>query len=196
MKRIFDLIVAVKGVLILSPIFLICSFLAKKQSHGTIFYKAIRIGKDEKPFFMLKFRTMISNADAIGLGLTTFDDDRITPIGAFLRRWKLDELPQLINVIRGEMSLIGPRPESPKYVQHYTADQKHVLTVRPGITGPAQYANRDEAEKLKDHPDPEHFYITKLLPEKIAIDLDYIQNQNLFTDLYWLIRTVFGVLFR
>ena len=136
-KRTFDLAFAIIALLLLSPIFLLGSLLAKSQSKGPVFYKAKRVGKDEAVFEMYKFRTMVVNADTLGGSLTTYRDTRITPIGRFLRWTKLDELPNLINVIKGEMSLIGPRPEAPDYVKYYTEVQKQVLQVKPGMTGPS-----------------------------------------------------------
>ncbi|MXY99625.1 sugar transferase, partial [Candidatus Poribacteria bacterium] len=173
MKRIFDVVFAMLAFLLLSPLFFIGSLLAKLQSKGPVFYKSERVGKDEVIFAMYKFRTMVVNADTLGGSLTTYKDARITPIGRFLRWTKLDELPNLINVIKGEMSLIGPRPEAPDYVKYYTEIQKQVLLVKPGITGPSQLANRDEEEKLKGQQDAEHYYITELMPKKLALDLHY-----------------------
>merc|ERR1711964_308203 len=120
---------------------------------------------------------------------------RITPIGRFLRRWKLDEIPQFINVLKGEMSVVGPRPEAPVYVKHYTEWQKRVLSVRPGITGQAQFVHRNEEEMLKGKTNPEAFYITQIMPQKIAIDLEYIQKRTLATDIWWLLKTVGGLFF-
>ena len=139
---------------------------------------------------------MVVNAESIGASLTAYDDPRITPIGRFLRRWKLDEIPQFINVLKGEMSVVGPRPEAPVYVKHYTEWQKRVLSVRPGITGPAQFVHRNEEEMLKGKTDPEAFYITQIMPQKIAIDLEYIQKRTLATDIWWLLKTVGGLFFR
>ena len=153
MKRAFDLVFATIAFVLLSPLFCFGSLLAKLQSKGPVFYKAKRVGKDAVPFEMYKFRTMVINADTLGGSLTTYRDTRITPIGRFLRWTKLDELPNLINVIKGEMSLIGPRPEAPDYVKYYTVGQKQVLQVKPGMTGPSQLANRDEEEKLKGQQD-------------------------------------------
>lgn len=195
MKRIFDVVFAMIGLLLLSPLFLFGSLLAKLQSKGPVFYKSKRVGKDEVPFAMYKFRTMVINADKLGGSLTTYRDTRITPIGRFLRWTKLDELPNLINVIKGEMSLIGPRPEAPEYVKYYTEIQKQVLLVKPGITGPSQLANRDEEEKLKGQQDAEHYYITELMPKKLALDLHYVATQSIATDIRWLLKTCWLVIF-
>ena len=194
-KRTFDLVVAIIAFLLLSPLFLLGSLLAKLQSKGPVFYKATRVGKDETVFEMYKFRTMVVNADTLGGSLTTYRDTRITHIGRFLRWTKFDELPNLINVIKGEMSLIGPRPEAPDYVKYYTEIQKQVLQVKPGMTGPSQLANRDEEEKLKGQHDVEHYYITELMPKKLALDLHYIATQSIASDIGWLLKTFWVVIF-
>jgi lipopolysaccharide/colanic/teichoic acid biosynthesis glycosyltransferase len=175
-KRTFDLGFAIIALLLLSPLFFLGSLLAKWQSKGPVFYKAKRVGKDETLFEMYKFRTMVVNADTLGGSLTTYRDTRITPIGRFLRWTKLDELPNLINVIKGEMSLIGPRPEDPNYVKYYTEIQKQVLQVKPGMTGPSQLANRDEEEKLKGQQNAEHYYITELMPKKTRFGSSLCRN--------------------
>ena len=193
-KRIFDLVLAIIALLLLSPLFFLGSLLAKLQSKGPVFYKAKRVGKDEAVFEMYKFRTMVVNADTLGGSLTTYRDTRITSIGRFLRWTKLDELPNLINVIKGEMSLIGPRPEAPDYVKHYTEVQKQVLQVKPGMTGPSQLANRDEEEKLKGQRDAEHYYITELMPKKLALDLHYVATQSIASDIGWLLKTIWVVI--
>ena len=195
-KRTFDLVFATIALLLLSPLFFLGCLLAKLQSKGPVFYRAKRVGKDETLFEMYKFRTMVINADTLGGSLTTYRDTRITPIGRFLRWTKLDELPNLINVIKGEMSLIGPRPEAPDYVKHYTEIQKQVLQVKPGMTGPSQLANRDEAEKLKGQQDAEHYYITELMPKKLALDLHYVATQSIASDIGWLLKTFWVVIVR
>lgn len=195
-KRTFDLGLATIALLLLTPLFCLGSLLAKLQSKGPVFYKAKRVGKNETLFEMYKFRTMVVNADTLGGSLTTYRDTRITHIGRFLRWTKLDELPNLINVIKGEMSLIGPRPEAPNYVKYYTEIQKQVLQVKPGMTGPSQLANRDEAEKLKGQHDPEHYYITELMPKKLALDLHYVATQSLVSDIGWLLKTCWVVIVR
>lgn len=195
MKRTFDVVFATIAFLLLSPLLLLGSLLAKLQSRGPVFYKSKRVGKDEVVFEMYKFRTMVVNADTLGGSLTTYRDTRITPIGRFLRWTKLDELPNLINVIKGEMSLIGPRPEAPDYVKYYTEIQKQVLLVKPGITGPSQLANRDEEQKLKGQQDAEHYYITELMPKKLTLDLHYVATQSIATDIRWLLKTFWVVIF-
>ena len=194
-KRTFDILFAITTLLLSSPIFLLGSLLAKVQSTGPVFYKAKRVGKGGAIFEMYKFRTMVVNADKIGIGLTTHKDSRVTRIGRILRFTKLDELPNLINVIKGEMSLIGPRPEAPKYVKYYTETQMQVLLAKPGITGPSQIANRNEEEKLAAQTDPEHYYITELMPKKLELDLHYVATQGFISDIGWLIKTVWVVIF-
>lgn len=194
-KRSFDFVLALIFFTITSPVFVVSIFLAKFQSRGPVFYKATRVGKNGKHFKMYKFRTMVENADQIGICLTTHQDVRVTRIGRFLRKLKLDELPNLINVVKGDMSLIGPRPESPDYVKFYSERQKQVLQVKPGITGPSQIVNRDEEKKLKAKDNPEHYYITKLMPEKLELDLHYVATQSFFGDIGWLIRTLWVIFF-
>jgi lipopolysaccharide/colanic/teichoic acid biosynthesis glycosyltransferase len=195
-KRAFDISCALIGLIILSPIFFVCIILAKFQSPGSAFYRAKRVGRYGRIFLMYKFRTMVVNAASMGSSLTTYEDPRITKTGNFLRRTKLDELPQLLNVLKGDMSIIGPRPEAPVYVKYYTEEQRRVLSVRPGITGPAQLENRDEELKLKGQSDPEQYYITQLLPEKLNIDLNYIENRNLGLDLKVIFKTIWAVIRR
>ena len=193
-KRALDVLFSLIGLLILLPLFLLGGILAKAQLKGPMFYKAKRVGKDGTVFEMYKFRTMIANADSIGSSLTTYRDARVTHIGRFLRCTKLDELPNLINVIKGEMSLVGPRPEAPAYVKHYTETQRQVLQVKPGMTGPSQLANRDEEEKLKGQSDAEHYYITKLMPKKLDLDLNYVATQRTLSDIGWLLKTLWVII--
>ena len=195
-KRAFDISCALIGLIILLPIFLICIILAKFQSPGPVFYRAQRIGRSGRIFLMYKFRTMVINAESTGTSLTTYKDPRITKIGNFLRRTKLDELPQLLNVLKSDMSIIGPRPEAPVYVKYYTEEQRRVLSVRPGITGSAQLENRNEELKLKGQSDPEEYYINQLLPEKLKIDLNYIENRSFILDLKVIFKTIWTIMRR
>lgn len=159
------------------------------DSPGPVFYRARRVGKGGKLFLMYKFRTMVANADQLGPSITVRDDPRITRVGRFLRKTKLDELPQLINVLKGEMSLVGPRPETPSMVKHYTPEQRRVLEVTPGITGLAQLHYSNEEEML----DPENWheeYVKKILPHKLSLDLLYIEHKSLSLDLAIIGRTV------
>lgn len=194
MKRIFDLLISGVGLLILSPVLLILALAVKLSSPGPVFYRAKRVGRYGDEFMLYKFRSMVANADRQGPGITTAGDSRITPIGKLLRRTKLDELPQLINVWQGDMSLVGPRPEDPRYLTYYTSEQRAVLNVRPGITSLASVKYRHE-EALLTGADWEKTYINVVLPEKLQIDLDYVRRANLLRDLGILWQT-FVALFR
>jgi lipopolysaccharide/colanic/teichoic acid biosynthesis glycosyltransferase len=188
-KRGFDLFVATTGLILLSPLFLILAVLIKIDSPGPIFYKGPRIGKDGVPFKIYKFRTMVVNAHRMGTLLTHEGDPRITRVGRFLRNWKTDEIPQLINVVRGEMSLVGPRPESPCYVDLYTPEQRRVLEVKPGITGLTQVRFRHEETLLSHCTDQEKDYIEKIMPQKLATDLEYIEDRSFLVDLRLILDT-------
>jgi lipopolysaccharide/colanic/teichoic acid biosynthesis glycosyltransferase len=157
-----------------------------------VFYRALRVGKGGAPFRLLKFRTMFVDADKRGPGITSKGDSRVTRTGRFLRRTKLDELPQLINVVKGEMSLVGPRPEDPRYVALYTPEQRQVLSVAPGITSAASLAYRHE-EQLLSSDDWEILYRTQVMPAKLAIDLDYLRRRTLWTDVKLIFRTIAAV---
>lgn len=189
-KRVFDLFFAVAGVIVLSPVFLVLSLITKLYDGGTVFFQQTRVGFKGKPFKMLKFRSMVQDAPKLGAALTVGADSRITPLGKILRKFKLDELPQLINVVMGDMSLVGPRPEVPGYVAVYNGDQRRVLNVRPGITDPASFAFFDESELLAKAADPERFYIDHLMPEKIRINLEYAAKANLGTDFVLILATL------
>ena len=194
LKRLFDVIVSALGLLVLSPVLLVLALLVKFSSPGTVLYHATRVGLDGHPFKLLKFRSMVANAAQIGPAVTGAADSRITPIGRFLRRTKLDELPQLLNVLRGEMSLVGPRPEDPRYAALYTPEQRRVLSVRPGITSPASIAYRSE-EAMLTGDDWETHYIQHVMPAKLEIDLQYVEHASLLYDLKLIFRT-FISLFR
>jgi len=189
LKRFFDILISLIAFILLSPLFLIITVIIKLTSPGPVFYKGKRVGKGGEIFLMHKFRSMITNADKVGSDLTKYGDNRITGIGKFLRKTKIDELPNLIDVLKGDMSLVGPRPESPSYTQYYNERQKKVLNVRPGITGLAQLQNRREELKLKDQPDPEKYYIHELMPKKLEIDLYYVENRNFMLDLKIILKT-------
>lgn len=191
-RRALDLTVALPGLLLLAPLFLALAVLIKLDTPGSIFYRAWRVGKGGTMFRLFKFRTMTANADRLGPGITAAGDQRITRVGRFLRRTKLDELPQLINVLRGEMSLVGPRPEDPRYVALYSPEQRNVLNARPGITSAASLAYRHEEQLLRG-PDWERLYREKVMPEKLAIDLDYLTRRTLRSDLMLIARTVYAM---
>ena len=194
-KRLLDVTVATLGLIGLLPLVMLCALLVRIQSSGPIIYRAKRVGRGGRIFAMYKFRTMVENAESLGPGLTIYRDSRITKLGRFLRRTKWDEIPQFLNVIKGDMSIIGPRPEIPEYVKYYNENQKRVLQVRPGITGPVQVTNYDEEKKLKDQTDPERYYITQLMPRKLEIDLGYIEKQSIVSDLLLLVKTFFMIVF-
>lgn len=189
LKRLFDISASLAGLIVLSPILLFIAVLVKTTSDGPIFYRATRAGQHGKHFKLYKFRSMVSNADKIGPGVTGASDARITPVGRFLRKTKLDELPQLINVLQGDMSIVGPRPEDPRYVAFYTEEQRQVLNVRPGITSPASIEYRDE-DSLLTGEDWENHYIEQVMPVKLAIDLEYVKNVSLWQDIRLIFRTL------
>lgn len=193
MKRLFDLISSGIGILVLSPILVCISLLILLGSKGGIFYKQKRVGKNNKDFFILKFRTMFVNSDKKGL-LTVGDrDPRVTTTGYYLRKSKLDELPQLFNVFLGEMSLVGPRPEVRKYVNLYTKEDMLVLSVRPGITDYASIHFRNENELLKDAKDPEKKYIEEIMPIKLGLNKKYISEKGLKKDVKIIFNTIASI---
>ena len=189
-KRIFDVICSSLGLIVLSPMLIIVTILIKKGSDGPVFFKQIRVGKNEKEFLILKFRTMVVDAEKLGKQITIGNDSRITKIGAFLRKYKLDESPQLINVFKGEMSLVGPRPEVPRYVKLYTEEQRKVLKIKPGITDLASLRYKDENDLLGDKQDPEAFYINTVMPDKLSLNLEYMKRNNVIFDIYIIIKTI------
>jgi lipopolysaccharide/colanic/teichoic acid biosynthesis glycosyltransferase len=192
LKRPFDLLASAIGLVFLSPLFALIALLIRLSSPGPIFYRARRVGRCGREFTLYKFRSMVANADRQGPGITTAGDPRVTPIGRVLRRTKLDELPQLWNVLRGDMSLVGPRPEDPRYVALYTPEQRRVLDVRPGITSLASIEYRHEEAVLRG-PDWEQRYIREVMPAKLTIDLRYVQQATLFTDLLIILRTLLAL---
>jgi lipopolysaccharide/colanic/teichoic acid biosynthesis glycosyltransferase len=194
-KRALDVLTSGLGLVLLSPLLLFLALWIKLDSSGPVLYRGKRVGRDGRPFFMYKFRTMVEGAERSGPAVTYRDDPRITKAGRFLRRTKLDELPQLLNVLRGEMSLVGPRPEDPVYVARYTPEQRQVLSVKPGVTGPTQLQYRDEASML-DGESVNEDYVSRIMPEKLKLDLEYVRNRSLLLDLKILWRTVATLLFR
>lgn len=195
LKRTFDFLASFFGLLLLSPLILCIAVWVKCDSKGPIFYRQVRVGKDGREFKLFKFRSMRVGADKAGL-LTLGDrDPRVTHSGFWLRKTKLDELPQLFNVLVGEMSLVGPRPEVPKYVELYTPEQREILSVRPGITDVASVEMRDEAELMAQQADPEGYYVNVQLPLKIKLAKEYIAQQSLLSDLKLIVRTI-GVMFK
>lgn len=189
-KRIFDFICSTLGLIVLSPVLIAIVIKIKTGSDGPVFFKQIRVGEKNKEFKILKFRTMVVDAEKLGRQITVGNDSRITKIGAFLRKYKLDELPQLINVFKGDMSLVGPRPEVPRYVEMYNEEQRKVLDVRPGITDLASIRYRDENDLLGEAENPDDFYINTIMPDKLALNLEYINNNNVFLDIYIILKTI------
>ncbi len=190
LKRLFDLIASIIGLIILLPIFLIIAIIIKTNSKGPVFYRQWRVGLNNSEFRVFKFRSMYMDADKRGLLTVGGRDPRVTPIGYYLRKYKIDELPQLINVLIGDMSLVGPRPEVRKYVDFYTAEQMKVLTVKPGMTDNASIEFIDENELLSKAEDPEEYYIKELIPLKTKIYLAYVENQSFLIDLQIIFKTV------
>jgi len=198
-KRIFDLIFTVPGLIVLLPFFVLIALWIKLDSKGPVFYRQERVGRYGETFKIYKFRTMVKNADKIGGAITIGDDPRITKVGRFLRKYKIDELPQLINVLKGEMSLVGPRPEVSKYVNLYTSEQREVLNLMPGITDPASIKYRNEnillaasRDTYEASYDPEQVYIQEIMPDKIRINLEYASRATIFTDFKVVVKTIFG----
>ena len=178
MIRFFDFILGLVGLVVLAPIFIVLAIWIKTDSKGPVFYKQVRVGQNGIDFGLFKFRSMVVDADKKGLITVGGRDPRITRSGYFIRKYKLDELPQLINVLVGDMSLVGPRPEVRKYVELYTDEQQKVLSVKPGITDYASIEYMDENEILGKSNDPEKTYIEEIMPEKIKYNMKYIQNKN------------------
>ena len=189
-KRIFDITASGLGIIVLSPILIVIALIIKKESDGPVFFKQIRVGEKGKNFEILKYRTMVVDAEKLGRQITVGNDNRITKIGGFLRKYKLDELPQFINVFKGDMSLVGPRPEVPRYVEMYNEEQRKVLDVKPGITDLASIRYRDENELLGTAEDPDDMYINTIMPDKLALNLEYINKSNVFFDIYIILKTI------
>jgi lipopolysaccharide/colanic/teichoic acid biosynthesis glycosyltransferase len=189
-KRLFDLFFTIPGLIVLLPLFLIIALLIKLDDGAAVFFFQERIGWRGKPFRMWKFRSMVENAEKIGTQLTVGRDNRITRVGHFLRASKIDELPQLINVLLGEMSLVGPRPEVPRYVNLYTPEQARVLELVPGMTDLASIAYRNENDILANSLDPEREYIEKIVPDKIQINLQYAARASIWNDFLVILKTV------
>ena len=194
-KRTFDTAVAAIGLVVLSPVLGFIALRIKTSSPGPILYRGKRVGLNGETFDMLKFRTMVIDADQIGGSSTPEDDPRVTPVGKMLRRYKLDELPQLINVLKGDMSFVGPRPQVQWAVDLYTPEEREILEVRPGITDEASLRFSNEAEILKGSKDPDKDYIEKIHPEKMRLSLEYVRNRSFSGDLSIIARTA-GTIFK
>ncbi len=190
MKRLFDFTAACLALGLLWPVLLIIALFVKATSPGPVFYCGKRAGRRGRIFKMYKFRTMVANAEQLGGSCTSDGDPRITRSGYWLRKFKLDELPQLLNVLVGDMSLVGPRPEVQEYVQLFTPEERAILSVRPGITDWASLWDRDEAQALAGHADPERAYLELIRPEKIRLQLEYIRRRSFATDFAILFETL------
>lgn len=192
MKRLFDITASFFGILILSPLLIFIGLWVGLSSKGGVFYKQIRVGKNNKDFKLYKFRSMRVNSDKQGLLTVGSKDSRITKAGYFIRKYKIDELPQLINVLKGDMSFVGPRPEVRRYVDLYSEEQMKVLSVRPGITDPASIKYRNENDLLSSESNPEEYYIQHIMPDKLKINIDYINTRTFFKDIKIIFQTIFG----
>lgn len=194
MKRIFDILVSGIGLILLSPLLLIVAIWIKLDSHGPVFYRQVRVGRHNKDFRIFKFRSMRIGSDKGSLVTIGGRDPRITRSGYFIRTFKIDELPQLINVLIGDMSLVGPRPEVRHYVNYWTPQQMHALDVRPGITDPASIKYRNENELLAQAEDPEKYYIEVIMQEKIKLYLDYAKNSSFWYDIKLIFQTFWVII--
>lgn len=194
-KRFFDFICSLIGLFVLSPFLFFIALRIKKEDHGPVFYRGERVGLHGELFRIFKFRTMVVDAEKLGASSTSDDDVRITRVGKLLRKYKLDELPQLINVLVGDMSLVGPRPEVKKFTDLYRDEEKAILAVRPGITDWASLWNSDEGALLKDSVDPDKDYMEKIRPEKIRLQLKYVREKSFWIDIkiiFLTLKTIFA----
>jgi lipopolysaccharide/colanic/teichoic acid biosynthesis glycosyltransferase len=190
-KRIFDLVCVIPGLIVLSPVFVLIAAGIKLDTSGPVLFRQTRVGRGGVHFQILKFRTMVPDAEAVGSRLTVGDDPRITRCGAVLRKYKLDELPQLWNVLRGDMSLVGPRPEVPQFVAHYGNEAASVvLSVRPGITDPASLEFYDENAMLAASENPEGLYVVEIIPRKVALYRRYVETASLWADIRIILKTI------
>ena len=193
MKRLFDIVTSGLGLIVLSPLFLILAIWIKLDSKGPVFYRQVRVGRNNKDFRIIKFRSMRVGSDKGSLVTIGGRDPRVTRSGYYIRKFKLDELPQLINVFIGDMSLVGPRPEVRHYVDFWTPEQMHVLDVRPGITDPASIKFRNENELIEQAEDPEKYYIEVIMQEKIKLYLKYVEKHSLWGDIGLIFKTFWTI---
>ncbi len=193
MKRVFDVIMSLLGIVILSPLLVVIALCVVFNDGTPVVFRQQRVGLNGRMFDVLKFRTMVKDAEKQGQLTVSGRDPRITPVGYYLRKLKFDELLQLFNVLKGDMSLVGPRPEVPKYVALYNEHQKKVLSVRPGITDSASLIFFNENELLESSPNPEQMYIDEILPRKLALQLDYVENRTLWRDVKIIFKTFFKI---
>lgn len=190
LKRCFDIVCSAIGLILLCPLFVIVAILIKLDSEGPVFYRQVRVGRHNRDFRIFKFRSMAVDSDKKGLITVGGKDARVTRVGYYIRKYKIDELPQLINVFVGDMSFVGPRPEVRKYVDLYTEEQLHVLDVRPGITDAASIKYRNENELLAAQADPEQYYIQVILPDKLQINLEYVATHTFVKDIQLICQTL------
>jgi lipopolysaccharide/colanic/teichoic acid biosynthesis glycosyltransferase len=189
-KRAFDLFWSALGLAVISPLLVLAACAVKAQDGGPVFFRQLRVGRGGRPFRIWKFRTMVQDAERLGRAITVGQDPRITRVGRFLRDTKLDELPQLLNVLAGEMSLVGPRPEVPRYVELYSGEQRAILALRPGITDLASIKYRNESDLLAGAENPDETYIQVLLPDKIRINLAYAARAGVWSDFLVILATL------
>jgi lipopolysaccharide/colanic/teichoic acid biosynthesis glycosyltransferase len=195
-KRCFDVVVAGTALMLLLPVLALVALAVRLGSPGPVLFRQVRVGLGGRDFVLLKFRTMIVGADRMAANVSAEGDPRVTGVGRFLRHWYLDELPQLINVVRGDMSLVGPRPETPEFVALMDADEQRVLTVRCGLAGPSTLAFMDEAELLAGAEDAEQYYISTLLHSRVRADLSYLELRSFRYDVWLLVRQLLTILRR
>ncbi|MBN2569746.1 MAG: sugar transferase [Deltaproteobacteria bacterium] len=189
MKRLIDIIISSMALVVFTPFFTVIALFIIIDSPGGVFFRQVRVGLNRKHFRMYKFRTMISDASLNGLKITAGNDSRITKVGMLLRKYKIDELPQLVNVFLGDMSFVGPRPEVPEYAR-VIPDQEFIYSVKPGMTDPASIAFRDESEMLDSSSNPHLKYVTEILPQKVRLNMEYIKGANIWTDALIMFRTI------
>ncbi|MBR5033773.1 MAG: sugar transferase [Bacteroidales bacterium] len=194
MKRLFDIVASALGLIVLSPLFLILAVWIKLDSKGPVFYRQVRVGRHNKDFRIFKFRTMRLGADSGSLVTIGDKDPRVTRSGYIIRKFKMDELPQLINVLVGDMSFVGPRPEVRHYVNYWTPEQMHVLDVRPGITDMASIKFRNENELMANAEDPEKYYIEVIMQEKLKLYLEYVEHHSFFGDIGLIFKTIWSII--
>lgn len=192
-KQFYDFIFAGVGLIMLTPFLFWAGWMIKKEDGGPVFYRGMRTGLLGQPFYIYKFRTMVVDAEKLGASSTSDDDSRITNIGRFLRKYKLDELPQLINVLKGEMSIVGPRPEVKKFTDKYTEEEKIILTVRPGITDWASIWNADEGAVLAGAEDPDKAYELLVRPTKLKLQMKYVQERSFWIDIKIIFLTILTI---
>jgi lipopolysaccharide/colanic/teichoic acid biosynthesis glycosyltransferase len=195
-KRLFDVAVSLTAIVLLVPVLVVIALLVKLGSPGPVLYRQQRVSRGGRLFELLKFRTMVAGADRMAANVSATGDPRVTRVGAFLRKSYLDELPQLVNVLRGDMSLVGPRPETPEFVALYSPEERRVLTVRPGLAGPSTLAFMDEADLLATAPDPVAFYTTTVLHDRVRADLTYLERRSIGYDIRLLATQVLSIVRR